>query len=135
MKSAADQRAAKRDDRRAFRFSAGLAAAYRMYDNWYDCEMLDVSSGGAAIETKQALLRNDAVRLKVTCDGRTAFLDARVAYSVGTRTGLVFEQRDRDGIEGFLTIVDDILEEKARIEVREHIKRHGVLKFPVRVSS
>ena len=120
MTSAADQRTARRDDRRAFRFSAGLTAAYMLYDEWNDCEIIDLSSGGAAVETRQALMRNDALRLKVAHDGITAFLDARVAYSTGRRTGLVFDQSDRDG--------------RARFEVRERIKRHGMLRFPVRVA-
>ncbi len=132
MSTLADQKTAERNDRRVFRFSVGLSAGYMIYNDWFDCEILDVCSGGAAIKTKQVFLPDDFVRLKVAFDGRTACIDARVAYSTGPKSGLAFEQEDRDGIEEFLTLVDDVLVHKARMEMREHIALHGALKFPVR---
>jgi hypothetical protein len=122
----------KPDARQTGRFSLVLPASYLIYNDWCECELLNVSSGGASVRARQVFLRGDKVRLRIAFEGEEAFIDARVAYSSGMKAGLSFVQHDRDAIEAFLSLVDDVLVHKARVEVKDYFARYRELKLPLR---
>jgi hypothetical protein len=120
------------DARRAFRFSVGLAAGYNIYNDWYECEIIDVSSRGAALKTRQVFMRGDTLRLRIAFEKRSALIDAQVAWQSGCQAGIVFSELDRDCVESFLTLLDDILVHKARVEVKDFFKKRSEMSLPAR---
>ncbi len=134
MLTAATHTPAGINARRAFRFSVGLDAGYMIYNEWCACEIIDISSRGAALKTRQVFLPGDTLKLRLSFENRTVLVDARVAYQSGQKAGIAFSERDLDGIEAFLSLVDDVLVYKARIEVKEYFARYGEMKLPSRSS-
>ncbi len=105
------------------RFSVDLTASYMIYNNWYECEIIDASGYGAAIKTRQFFVKNDTLKLRIMFDDRTAVIDALVTHHSGMTTGILFSDRDAGRMASFLDILDAALEYKIKYQAREFFRK------------
>ncbi|MBN1646812.1 MAG: hypothetical protein JW874_02150 [Spirochaetales bacterium] len=94
-----------------------LSASY-YYKDWQSCVIIDVSSIGATIRTRQILMKGDTITLRIVHGDWTASVNMTVTYQSGPKIWLSFMEYNTDERAFFLELVNKVLYEKVRDRVK-----------------
>ena len=122
MIAVARQKQTWKNERRACRFSITLPASYLIYNNWYECEIVDACTQGVAIKTKQFFMVDDTLKLRITFEDRAAVIETKVTYHNGPKTGIVFSNYDGKKVVAFLDILDAALNHQIKHQARDYFR-------------
>jgi hypothetical protein len=123
-------------EHKAGRTAVNLSASYMMYNDWCDCEIIDVCGWGAAFKSKQVFMKNDLLSLRIGFEERSAVISTTVTFHAGMKTGIVFTEQNESALSEFLGIVDAVLARNSHHQAREFFRKAaGRTRLPAELRS
>lgn len=99
-------RSPEKQKRESGRVKLNIQGQYRLKgQQWHPCTLVDLSSGGLALEGKFSFYPGDLVEVKFILEGKSLFLEIKVTNVRGRKAGGSFvslSEKDKEFIQEYL---------------------------------